>query len=106
MKVGVGPTTKANPVTAARRSAWFGEVQYSSPMQVTCGRREKMKLVAAVLATAATVALPVRVWAQDVFPDVEYIQGRTGVPEKIKGKLVVNASGVEFRTKSDSVVFT
>src|SRR5947199_5820188 len=105
MKVGVGPTTKANPVTAARRSAWFGEVQYSSPMQVTCGRREKMKLVAAVLATAATVALPIGVWAQDVFPDVEYIQGRTGFPEKIKGKLVIQDTGLTFVTKNDSTVF-
>ena len=65
-----------------------------------------MRLGVAVLATAAAVALPVGVWAQDVFPDVEYIQGRTGFSEKIKGKLVVNATGVEFRTKSDSVVFT
>ena len=65
-----------------------------------------MRLVVAVLATAAAVALPVGVRAQDVFPDVEYIQGRTGFSEKIKGKLVVNATGVEFRTKSDSVVFT
>jgi len=75
-------------------------------MQVTCGRREKMKLVAAVLATAATVALPVRVWAQDVFPDVEYIQGRTGFPEKIKGKLVIQETGLAFVTKNDSTVFT
>ncbi len=65
-----------------------------------------MRLGVAVLATAAAVALPVGVWARDVFPDVEYIQGRTGFSEKIKGKLVVNATGVEFRTKSDSVVFT
>src|SRR2546425_380462 len=102
MKIGVGPTTLANRVTAARRSALVGEVQQSSPMQATCGRREKMKLVAAVLATAATVALPVRVWAQDVFPDVEYIQGRTGFPEKIKGKLVIRDSGLTFVTKNDS----
>src|SRR5439155_26914372 len=102
MKVGVGPTTKANPVTAARRSALVGEVRHSSPMQATCGRREKMKLVAAVLATAATVALPIGVLAQDVFPDVEYIQGRTGFPEKIKGKLVIQETGLPFATKNDT----
>src|SRR5947199_2078251 len=44
---GVGPPTKANSVTAARRSAFVGEVRHSSPMQATCGRREKMKLVPA-----------------------------------------------------------
>lgn len=64
-----------------------------------------MKLAAAVLATIAAVALPPKVWAQDVFPDVEYIQGRTGFPEKIKGKLVISAAGVEFLTKEDSSIF-
>src|SRR6266566_1106245 len=61
-----------------------GEVRHSSPMLATCGRREQMRLVTAVFATAAIVALPVGVWAQEVFPDVEYIQGRTGFPETIK----------------------
>ena len=47
-----------------------------------------------------------RVWAQEVFPDVEYIQGRTGFPEKIKGKLVIQETGLTFFTKHDSTVFT
>src|SRR2546430_2791869 len=81
-----------------------GEVRHSSPMQATCGRREKMRLITAVLATAATVALPVGLWAQDVFPDVEYIQGRTGFPEKIKGKLSIQETGLTFSTKHDSTV--
>lgn len=63
-----------------------------------------MKLVIAVIA-AAGVAAPVQVWAQDVFPDVEYIQGRTGFSEKIKGKLVIGATDVVFQ-KDDSTVFT
>ena len=65
-----------------------------------------MRLITAVLATAATVALPLGLWAQDVFPDVEYIQGRTGFPEKIKGKLIIQESGLTFSTKHDSTVFT
>ena len=65
-----------------------------------------MRLVTAVFATAAIVALPVGVWAQEVFPDVEYIQGRTGFPEKIKGKLVIQETGLTFFTKHDSTVFT
>ena len=65
-----------------------------------------MKLITAVLATAVTVALPVGLWAQDVFPDVEYIQGRTGFPEKIKGKLSIQETGLTFSTKHDSTVFT
>src|SRR6266568_7667956 len=83
-----------------------GEVRQSSPMLATCGRREQMRLVTAVFATAAIVALPVGVWAQEVFPDVEYIQGRTGFPEKIKGKLVIQETGLTFFTKHDSTVFT
>lgn len=63
-----------------------------------------MKLAAAVLA-AAVVVLPIRAWAQDVFPDVEYIQGRTGFPDKIKGKLVISPTGLEF-VKGESTVFT
>jgi hypothetical protein len=65
-----------------------------------------MKLVAAVIAAVTGVAGPMQLWAQDVFPDVEYIQGRTGLSEKIKGKLIIGSAGVEFRTKNDSAVFT
>src|SRR5207245_724873 len=65
---------------------------------------ENMKLVATLLAAAAA-ALPTQIWAQDVFPDVEYIQGRTGFPDKInKGKLVVTATELDF-VKNDSTVF-
>jgi hypothetical protein len=64
-----------------------------------------MKLVAAVIAAAAGVVAPVQVWAQDVFPDVEYIQGRTGFSEKMKGRLVISATDVAFM-KGDSTVFT
>ncbi len=64
-----------------------------------------MKLVAAVIAAAAGVVAPVQAWAQDVFPDVEYIQGRTGFSEKIKGRLVIHATDVAFM-KDDSTVFT
>jgi hypothetical protein len=64
-----------------------------------------MKLVAAALATVAAVVPPVGLWAQEVFPDVEYIQGRTGFAEKIKGKLAIGATGLEF-VKNDSTVFT
>ena|SRR3989442_1055979 len=63
-----------------------------------------MKVVATLLA-AATLAVPTQVWAQDVFPDVEYIQGRTGFPDKIKGKLVLTAAELQF-VKNDSTLFS
>lgn len=64
-----------------------------------------MKVIVAVIAAATGVAGPIQLCAQDVFPDVEYIQGRTGLSDKMKGKLVIGSAGVEFRTKSDSSVF-
>src|SRR6267154_2645274 len=64
-----------------------------------------MKLVAAALATVAAVVPPVALSAQDVFPDVEYIQGRTGFSEKMKGKLAIGATGLAF-VKNDSTLFT
>lgn len=63
-----------------------------------------MKRVAALL-TAASLAVPLALVAQDVFPDVEYTQGRTGFGDKIKGKLKISATGLEF-VRDDSTVFT
>ena len=62
-----------------------------------------MKVVTPLLA-AATIAAPAQAWAQ-VFQDVEYIQGRTGFPDKIKGKLVLTATELKF-VKNDSTLFT
>ena len=63
-----------------------------------------MKVVTPLLA-AATIAAPAQAWAQEVFQDVEYIQGRTGFPNKIKGKLVLTATELKF-VKNDSTLFT
>jgi len=63
-----------------------------------------MKVVTPLL-TAATIAAPAQAWAQEVFQDVEYIQGRTGFPDKIKGKLVLTATELKF-VKNDSTLFT
>ena len=63
-----------------------------------------MKVVTPPLA-AATIAAPAQAWAQEVFQDVEYIQGRTGFPERIKGKLVLTATELKF-VKNDSTLFT
>ena len=63
-----------------------------------------MKVVTPPLA-AATIAAPAQAWAQEVFEDVEYIQGRTGFPNKIKGKLVLTATELKF-VKNDSTLFT
>jgi len=63
-----------------------------------------MTVVTPLLA-AATIAAPAQAWAQEVFQDVEYIQGRTGFPNKIKGKLVLTATELKF-VKNDSTLFT
>ena len=63
-----------------------------------------MTVVTPLLA-AATIAAPAQAWAQEVFQDVEYIQGRTGFPDKIKGKLVLTATELKF-VKNDSTLFT
>ena len=63
-----------------------------------------MKVVTPLLAVA-TIAAPAQAWAQEVFEDVEYIQGRTGFPNKIKGKLVLTATELKF-VKNDSTLFT
>ena len=63
-----------------------------------------MKVVTPLLA-AATIAAPAQAWAQEVFQDVEYIQGRTGFPNKIKGNLVLTATELKF-VKNDSTLFT
>ena len=63
-----------------------------------------MKVVTPLLA-AATIAAPAQAWAQEVFEDVEYIQGRTGFPDKIKGKLVLTDTELKF-VKDDATLFT
>jgi len=62
--------------------------------------------LAAALFSAASLGAPIVVAAQDVFPDVEYIQGKGQFTEKIKGQLLVNDSGVTFSKKDGSAVFT
>ena len=44
--------------------------------------------------------------AQDVFPDVEYISGKDGFPDKIKGELIVSDSAVVFARKTGETLFT
>jgi hypothetical protein len=63
-----------------------------------------------VLAPLAALALltagaPARAHAQDVVDDVEYISGKTGFPEKMKGLLVLTPDAIKFQ-KKDQVVFS
>jgi hypothetical protein len=53
---------------------------------------------------AALLALPVN--GEDLFPDVEYVSGKSGFNEKIKGSLVVSDSAVAFRDKKGQSVFS
>ena len=55
----------------------------------------------------AIVALlsPAAVRAQDTFPGIQYISGRAGVAEKIKGSLVLTASQLRFNNEKGDSVF-
>ncbi len=59
-----------------------------------------------MLLVAASLVVPCVAPAQDVFPDVEYIQGKTGQPEKIKGQLMISPTGIAFLTREGTNVFT
>ena len=37
--------------------------------------------------------------AQTVYPDVEYVQGREGMPDKVKGQLAIGDSTIVFTAK-------
>lgn len=58
----------------------------------------------AVLALLAHGARSVQ--AQEVIPDVEYMTGRGGFADRIKGQLILTDTAVVFVTKQGSNVFT
>jgi hypothetical protein len=44
--------------------------------------------------------------AADTFPDVEYISGRAGLKDKIKGTLVVDEQAIRFQDRKGKPVFS
>ncbi len=62
-----------------------------------------MKAVTLGLAVGLLVAQPLS--AADVFPDTEYISGKGGFTQKIKGTLFIEESQVRFANKSGQEVF-
>ena len=56
--------------------------------------RFAVKAVGVLLLTTASA-----VHAQTVYPDVEYIQGREGMPDKVKGQLTIGDSTIVFSAK-------
>jgi len=56
-------------------------------------------LVSALIASTA--------WAEDLFPDIQYVSGRAGFGEKIKGgSLILTAEELRFADKQGKVVFS
>jgi hypothetical protein len=45
-------------------------------------------------------------WADETFPDVEYISGKAGFAKKIKGTLTLGATDLRFTGKDATSVFT
>ncbi len=60
-----------------------------------------MKRIVAL--TAAIVLSSMSLTAADTFPDVEYVAGKSGFNEKIKGSLVIDANEIRFSQKGGPV---
>ena len=58
-------------------------------------------LIVSALALAASPA-----YAQDTFPDIEYISGHAGMQDKVKGVLVLDATELRFQGKDGQVLIT
>ena len=59
-----------------------------------------------VLALVTLVFLVVApLFAGDVFPDVEYISGKAGLANKVKGQLMLDERGVTFNNNNGADVF-
>ncbi|HEU4587207.1 MAG TPA: hypothetical protein VFS11_01065 [Gemmatimonadales bacterium] len=61
--------------------------------------------IPAAAPSAPAASAPVGAAHPDVFPDIEYISGHEGFPDKKKGQLVVSAAGVEFIEKNGTRLF-
>jgi hypothetical protein len=44
--------------------------------------------------------------AGEVFPEVEYVSGRAGLNQKVKGQLILDERGVTFKNKDGADVFS
>jgi hypothetical protein len=62
----------------------------------------------ATLFVAATLLMPAAAWAQETatYPDVEYISGKSGVPQKMKGDLVIAPDEIVFKDKKGNKAFS
>ena len=55
----------------------------------------------------ATALIASTAWAEDLFPDIQYVSGRAGFGEKIKGgSLTLTADELRFADKQGKVIFT
>ncbi len=64
-------------------------------------------LRAALLSLIAALSVGVEaISAQEMYPDVEYISGREGMPDKQKGTLLVGDNEVKFTKKDGTTLFT
>src|SRR5437867_13449093 len=55
---------------------------------------------------AMAILWPTVLWANEVFKDVEYISGRAGFDQKIKGDLELTSSEMIFKDKKGKVQFS
>jgi hypothetical protein len=67
-------------------------------------KESAMRWVYGLAAAAILVALPA--WAADSFPDTEYVSGKAGFTQKIKGTLTVDDTMVKFQDKDGREVFS
>jgi hypothetical protein len=63
-----------------------------------------MRTVSILTAGVILGALPLL--AGESFPDIEYITGKAGVNDKVKGSLVLDEKGIRFNDKKQHAVFS
>jgi hypothetical protein len=62
-----------------------------------------MRAALALAAGAVLSALPL--WAADTFPEIEYVTGKAGFNQKVKGFLMVDEKEVRFNDKKGANIF-
>jgi hypothetical protein len=64
-----------------------------------------MKWAILLLGFGSVLLAPAAV-AQEGFPNIEYINGKAGFPEKIKGQLILTPTELSFTSKDGAAVFS
>jgi hypothetical protein len=65
-----------------------------------------MRTIVSILVAAAAILCTSPVRASEVIPDVEYVTGKAGFKDKVKGNLALDAAEVKFENGKGKVIFS